>query len=43
MAKGKIIQKTGLKRKTGNLYYLDKEMNIRETKMSRGRKAKKKK
>jgi len=40
---GKIVVKKVITRKPGHLYYLDKEGNICESKMARGRKKKKKK
>lgn len=39
----KIVVKNAVKRKKGYLYFIDKEGNICMTKMSRGKKAKKKK
>ena len=40
---GSIIAKNIVKRKTGNLYYVDGKGNVCEAKMSRGGKKKKKK
>lgn len=38
MAKGRIVQKTGIKRKKGYLYFVDADGNIRESKMQVGSK-----
>jgi len=38
MAKGKVVSKTKIKRKSGYLYYVDGNGNVREAKMRRGAK-----
>ncbi len=41
MARKELIKKTGIKRKPGYLYFVDKQGNVSRTKMARGRRKKK--
>ena len=40
MATKKIVQKTGLERKAGHFYFLDKDLNVCETKRAAAKKKK---